>query len=188
MGAKINKSDSIEKKVADAILERDSVSLTIDGHTYPIAPPTPATIILISELVAEMPVVEISAENILTEVLKTAKDMRIVGDIAAALVLGGARVKEQRMVEKSVVKPCRRFNWRRLRFVPGTKTEYVYVPEVERLAELILDHCEPRTLNDVVTKRLTNAQIGDFFGLTTSLSEANAIKRTREVEATASGD
>lgn len=68
--------ETIEKKVADTILQRSSDSLEIDGNVYPIAPPSTATIILISELIAGMPEVRIDADNILFEVLNKAKDAR----------------------------------------------------------------------------------------------------------------
>ena len=66
--------ESIEKKVTDAILQRASLSIEIEGKEYPIAPATPATLILVSELIAEMPEVRSDVDNILFETLRTARD------------------------------------------------------------------------------------------------------------------
>ncbi|MCC8155482.1 MAG: hypothetical protein LIP01_15645 [Tannerellaceae bacterium] len=45
---------TIESKVADTILER-KMKLEIGGKYYEVAPPTTATLILVSELVAQLP-------------------------------------------------------------------------------------------------------------------------------------
>ncbi len=180
--------ETIEKIVTDAILQRSSDSLEIAGNVYPIAPPTPATLILISEQIAEMPEVRLDADNILFEVLNKAKDCKPLGKIVATLILGAKRVNEHRTIIVDKVIPKRVFRWRKLRW----ETEYFYkkqveIDEFEHLSTLILEECTNKTLREVVTKRLNNMQISDFFGLTTSLSEANLLKRTKEVE-TVSGE
>lgn len=180
--------ETIEKIVTDAILQRSSDSLEIAGNVYPIAPPTPATLILISEQIAEMPEVRLDADNILFEVLNKAKDCKPLGKIAATLILGAKRVNEHRTIIVDKIVPKRVFRWNKLRW----ETEYfhkkqVEVNELEHLSTLILEECTNKTLREVVTKRLNNIQISDFFGLTTSLSEANLLKRTKEVE-TVSGE
>jgi len=35
---------------------------------------------------------------------------------------------------------------------------------------------------NIIIKRLTDMEVGDFFGITTSLSETNLLKPTKEVE------
>lgn len=180
--------ETIEKKVADTILQRSSDSLEIAGNVYPIAPPTPATLILVSEQIAEMPDIRFDAENILFEVLNKAKDCKPLGKIVATLILGAKRANEHRTVIVDKIVPKRVFRWNKLRW----ETEYfhkgqVEMDELEHLSTLILEECTNSTLREVVTKCLNNMQISDFFGLTTSLSEANLLKRTKEVE-TASGE
>ena len=59
--------------------------------------------------------------------------------------------------------------------------------EIDALTEAILDGVSPRTLTGVVNRLLIEAQIGDFFAITTSLCEANRLKSTVEVE-TPSGE
>lgn len=180
--------ETIEKKVADAILQRSSDSLEIAGHVYPIAPPTPATLILVSEQIAEMPEVNLNAENLLFEVLNTARDCKPLGKIVATLILGAKRINEHRTVIANKIVPCRKFSWKRLRWeTSGYRRVDFEVNELEYLSTLILEECTNKTLREVITKRLNKMQISDFFGLTTSLSEANLLKRTKEVE-TASGE
>lgn len=179
---------TIEKTVTDTILQRSSESLEIAGNVYPIAPPTPATLILISELIAEMPEVRLDADNILFEVLNKAKDCKPLGKIVATLILGAKRVNEHRTIIVDKVVPKRVFRWNKLHW----ETEYfhkkqVEVDEFEHLSTLVLEECTNKVLREIATKRLNNMQISDFFGLTTSLSEANLLKRTKEVE-TASGE
>lgn len=175
--------ETIEKTVTDTILQRSSESLEIAGNVYPIAPPTPATLILISEQIAEMPDIRFDADNILFEVLNKAKYCKPLGKIAATLILGAKRVNEHRTIIVDKIVPKRVFRWNKLRW----ETEYfhkklVEVNELEHLSTLILEECTNKTLREVVTKRLNNMQISDFFGLTTSLSEANLLKMTKEVE------
>lgn len=181
--------DNLEKIVADTILQRASDTLVVDGVEYPLADPTPATLILISELVATMPVINRKAKNILYEVLSTAKDAAVVGKIAATLILGAKRIKEQRHVTIEHTTTVKRWSWRRLRYVTDcvTTTEDKGL-EVDYLAERILYEVTNSTLVQMVSKRLGMMEIADFFELTTSLSEVNHLKRTKEVVATQFGD
>lgn len=180
--------ETIEKKVTDAILQRASESIEIEGVNYGIAPATPATLILISELVADLPDVNADTDNMLKEVLRTAKDLSVIGRIVAILILGAKRVKEHRLVSVQRKVVSRRFSLRKFRFVKCVKNVNEEVEEVERLSELLIDNCENSSLRNILLKRLVDMQIADFFAITTSLSVANVIKPTREVEATAFGD
>lgn len=180
--------DNLEKLVTDTILQRASDVIVIDGTEYPIAPPTPATLILVSELVSTLPAVNRQADNILLEVLSIAKDLSVIGKITATLILGAKRIKEARYItiEQATEKRC--WSWKRFRFVVEMTTTTRKVLEVDYLAERILDEVTNETMLRVVLKRLGMMQIADFFELTTSLSEANQLKRTREVVATQFGD
>lgn len=181
--------ETLEKAVADAILERASDSITVEGHKFDIAPPTPATLILISELVSTMPPVNRDAPNVLYEVLGTAKDLRVIGKIVATLILGAKRIRENRKIdEASETIKHRRWSWRKFRRV---ETENVKARtsrfEVDWLADKLLYEVTPQIMLKITAKRLGNMQLADFFELTTSLSAANLTKRTKEVE-TAHGD
>lgn len=161
---------SLESKTADCILEISQDCIIIAGEKYDIAPPTPATLILISKYISELPEVDGNTKNIVNEVLGKAKDLSIIGKIAATLILGAKRVKERRYVAVRL-KP-----WRIKR-----------MPELDYLADKILDEVSNADLFRLISDRLNNLQIGDFFVLTTSLSAANLLRRTKEVE-TASGE
>jgi hypothetical protein len=181
--------DNLEKLVTDTILQRASESIVIDGVEYPITPPTPATIILISKFASTLPVVNRSADNILYEVLVTAKDCSVIGKIAATLLLGAKRVKENRHVYLEETTEKRRWSWAKMSYiVEKTTTTIDKGLELDYFAERILDEVTTETLLRIVSKRLGMMQIGDFFELTTSLSEANQLKRTKEVVATQSGE
>lgn len=179
--------DSLETKVADAILERATDIITIDGREYPIGPPTAGTLILVSELVADMPDIADNPENIYHEVLRIARDVSVLGRIVATLILGAKRIKEQRKVVAQVSVERKRWSWRKFCKVSMMTTEPIEMLEIDYLAERLLDEVTNETLLRIVAKRLGMLQVKDFFELTTFLSVANRLKATREVE-TASGE
>lgn len=168
------KADTLEKRVVDAILERPAEVIEIDGEKFPIAPPTVATLMLVSELVADMPMTAKDTDNVLIEVLATAKDMAVIGKIAAVLILGAKRVAEKR---SRVAKVSWHWSWRCM----GRKPVTVLESEVDWLARRVLEEVSPSVLMKVLTKRLLQMGVTDFFGITTSLSEANQLRKTREV-------
>lgn len=62
------------------------------------------------------------------------------------------------------------------------KTETtIKVDKKAELAKIILENVSPTTLFNVVVQRLQDMEIGSFFAITTSLSEANILKPTKEV-------
>lgn len=178
---------SIEKKVADTILQTPEI-LKVGEVEYFIYPPSTATLIMVSEIISDMPTIDEDTENVLTEVLRVAKDMKVIGKIAAVLILGAKRIKEYnkvvvwRRVEK------KKFNFWKMKYETSVEPTSEIMLEVDELAETLLDNLSSKQLKDLVSERLTNMSIPDFFGLTASLSAANLLKRTREAETTASGD
>lgn len=172
---------TIEQQVADAILQKATNSIRIGDITYEVAPPTPATLIMVSGLVSQMPEIDGKTENILRETLRFAKDSEVIGEIAATLIIGAKRIRENRTVETGI---RRRWSWRRFRFVKESET----MPEIDYVTRAILEEVAPATLASVISKRFLDMQIADFFGLTTSLSGINILKPTKEVEQTASGE
>ncbi len=171
---------NIEQQVAEAILQKATTSIDIDGHTFEVAPPTPATLILVSAITSEMPAIDKKTDNILFETLRTAKDAEAIGKIAATLIIGAKRIREDRRIK---VATKRKWSWRRLRF----ETEDETMTELEYVTRAVLEEISPAQLSQVISQRFLDMQVADFFGLTTSLSEINITKRTREVEETASG-
>lgn len=180
--------ENLEKLVTDAILQRASDVIVIDGEEYPITPATPATLILVSELVSTMPEVNRNTESIPHEVLGTAKNLSVIGRIAATLILGAKRIKEHRFKTITHTAETKRWSWKKFRFVVERATTTTRRLEVDYLAERLLDEVTNETLLKIVSKRLGLMQLSDFFELTAFLSEANQLKRTREAEATASGE
>lgn len=166
----------IEEKVADVILERTG-GLTIDGVTFEVAPPSPATLILVSEVVATLPKVKLGDNNIMQGILTSAKDWRPVGKVAAILILGAKRIREGRTVEP------KRSWWQQLLHLKKTNP----IKEVDWLADKVLEEMSPKELMRLVSGRLGSMEMADFFGLTVSLSGANLTKATVEAE-TASGE
>lgn len=171
---------TIEQQVAEAILQRATATIEIAGKSYDIAPPTPATLILVSELTAQLPTIDRNTKDILGETLRTAKDSKVLGRIAATLILGAKRIREAHTV---TIGTTRRWSWRRLRFETTEET----MPEVDFIARTVLEEVSTVTLAKAIGQRFLDMQVGDFFGLTTSLSETNILRPTREVEQTASG-
>lgn len=164
---------TIEGKVAAAILEKNIGSIEIGGKTYEIAPPSVGTLILVSELVSTLPIVErVPNEKIFNSVLYHARHFKALGDICAVLILGAKGLTEE--VEET-----------RKRRVWGIfNKKYTIRRTVDRqseLARLILEEVRPSVLFDVIVKRLKDMELGSFFSITTSLSEANILKPTREV-------
>lgn len=148
----------IETKTAEAILQSGSETFTVAGQDYEVSKPTVATVIMCSELISQIPEVrDVDPENIVYEVLRVAKDTKIIGRIAAVLMLGAKRVLEHRKVS----------------------VESVEIDETEYVAQNILLEYSPKELEMLITGRLTKLEIGSFFGLTTSLAEANILKPTK---------
>lgn len=174
MKSETNHTPTIESRVASAILEKPVGEIELDGKTYPIAPPTIATLILVSEIVSTLPeVAPVPADQILHSVLRHAKDFRPLGDLAATLILGAKGLTETvtRTVERK----------RLFGLVKTRREETVTIDRKAELAKAILENVRPSVLRDIVIRRLTDLEIGDFFGITTSLAAANLLKSTREV-------
>lgn len=160
----------VEKKVADTILE-EGKTVDINGATYTVAPPSTATLIRVSELIAKLPKIN-SEGDVLMESLRVARNTSVLGDIAATLVLGVRKKNRWKDVFKFFLKHRR---W----------------PNVRHLSKEILQ-LSPSKLNEIIIVHLKLMEVADFFGLTTSLSEVNLLKPTKEVvtqttETTASG-
>lgn len=163
---------TIESRVAAAILERSTGELYIDGQEYKVAPPTLATLILVSEIVSTLPIVEKTEDNELKtySVLHHAKNYKALGDIAAVLILGAKTISEE---ERKLSKPRRwySFRWKK-------KQE----SQRQRLARIILENISPSKLFEIIIQRLKDNEVGFFFLITTSLSEANLLAPTKQTK------
>lgn len=166
---------TIEQKVAETILQK-ATEVKVGDKTYSVAPPTTATLILVSEAVSQLPHLKLDEKNIVGEVLSVAKDCRVLGDVAAILILGAKGLTETVTRRRHVFWPFNR--------IEVTET-------IDRKAELsreILDNCSPSELHNIIANLLGGLDLGDFFGLTTFLTEVNLLRQTKvETETTASG-
>lgn len=166
---------TIESRVAAAILEKPMAEIEIEGEVYKIAPPSIATLIMVSEIVSSLPIVDkVSADKIVYSVLYNARFFRPLGDLAAILILGAKGLKEQR--ERTIEK---RYLFGLIRIHKKVKEE---VDKRKMLAKQIIENVRPSILFNLVIRRLEDMEISSFFGITTSLSEANLLKPTKEVE------
>lgn len=159
---------TIESRVAAAILERPTGAIEIDGKEYKVAPPTLATLILVSELVSTLPIVE-KTDNMdmrTYSVLHHAKNYKALGDIAAVLILGAKTIREE---EQETNKPRHWYSIRRKKRATSRET----------LAKAILENVSPSKLFELIINRLKDNEVGFFFLITTSLSEANLLKPTK---------
>lgn len=164
---------TIEQIVASAILEKATDRIEIDGNVYSIASPSIATLILISEIISTLPIVErVPKEQRIYSVLHYAKNFRQLGDICAILILGAKGLTE----EKEIVEEKRIFRLFKHRTIRKT-----VIDKQAELSRLILENLRPSVIYDCIIARLNDMEVGSFFAITTSLSEANILKPTKEV-------
>lgn len=158
----------IEKKVADTILQKP-YKIEIGGVTYEVAPPSIATLVIVSGLVAKLPQANLNEKNILLETLRVAKDCSLLGDIVATLILGADNLEEERMI-------IQKRYWGIVR-----KEVKVKIDNQRILSDKILKKLTPRQVNNTAIEILNRMEVGDFFGLTASLIEVNLTKPTKQV-------
>lgn len=166
--------DKVEQQAAETLLQK-GVDVQVGDTIYTAAPASFATLVLVSELVSQLPTVQMNEENIFTESLCIAKDCRLVGDVAAVLILGAKGLKETREVVENLL------------FGLWHKKRKVVIDRQKELADELLKELSPSKLNALLTTLLKSMEIEHFFGLTTSLLEINLLRRTREVTTIASG-
>lgn len=162
--------EAVEELVSDAILQKP-YSIQIGQNTYKVAPPSIATLILASELISQLPKVELDKSLVTFESLRIAKDCKVLGDIVATLILGAENITtETTIVQKSLF---------------GLKRKRIKVTIDNRavLSEKILKQLSPSKVNALTLKIINRMEIGDFFGLTASLIEINLLRPTKAVEA-----
>lgn len=172
---------TIEQRVAAAILERSTGEIEINGYCYQVAQPTIATLIRASEIISTLPAVpeDTPKEQVIYTVLRHAKDMRAVGELAAVLILGAKRADEP--VWHGPVDDDYDRTWWRLRR-RRKETEMTTMGRV--LGREILYNVSPKTLFDCIVRRLSDMEVVDFFAVTTSLGAINLLRPTAEVEST----
>lgn len=172
-----------EQKVSDTILQKP-IEVSVGDRKYTAAPASTATLILVSEAISLLPHAKLDPERLVEDSLSIAKDCRPLGEIAAILLLGAKNLKETVKVRQKVEK---RRLFGLVKVSETIETERVIDRKAELATEL-LDDLSPRELNNLVVSLLQKMELGDFFGLTTFLTEINLLRPTKvENETTASG-
>ena len=166
----------IERQVADTILQRTHKRI-IAGVEYEIRPPAVETVILMSELIAELPKMDTNVQGWgkVPEMLRVGKDCRILGDIVALQILGPKGLMEEKVVEDKYL------------FGLIRRKKRVVIDRQKELAKVLLSELEPDRLKVLHLELLADMQIGSFFYLTASLAGVNLLKPTTEAGMTASG-
>jgi len=165
----------LEKNVAATILQQPE-EITVGKKTYYAAPPSIATLILVSEAVSRLPHKALDAEKVTGEVLANAQDCRPLGEIAAILILGAKAVNEAVPVYE---KQRKSYLWG---LIHRTRQKAVLHNQKDVLADEILANYSPQALNNLIAQLLKRMQIADFFGLTTFLTEVNLLRQTKVEE------
>lgn len=167
---------TIEQTVAETILEQP-FEVKVGEKSYQVAPASTATLILVSEAISQLPHIALDTEKVVEETLSIAKDCRILGDIAAILILGAKSITEKKKVPQIKEKRYLCGLIRR----PYTIEVEITIDKKAKLAKELLEDVSPRELNLIVSQILSRMQIADFFGLTTFLTELNLL-HPRKVE------
>lgn len=172
---------TLEEKVAQTLLQQDT-QIQVGDHTYTIAPPSVATLILASEAISHLPAHQLNPDRAVEETLHVAKDCRALGEVVATLILGAKQVNE--LVEIRHTTRQRRL-WG---LFHTTKTSVTMESRKEHLSRELLENVSPRQLHNIIAQVLSQMQVADFFGITTFLTEINLLRPTKvETAPTASG-
>lgn len=159
---------TIEARAAQTVLQQPK-KITVADRTFEVSPPTTGTLILVSEGISQLPTMQLNRDKVVQEALAVAKDCRVLGDILATLILGS-----KRLIETERVTNKRFFGlWRR--------TESQTVDRKAELSEWLLSELSPTEMYQLLIDLVSGFQLGDFFGLTTFLTEINLLRPKRVV-------
>jgi hypothetical protein len=163
---------TIESLTADAVLERHT-AITIGGVEYIVAPPTLATLILVSEEVSYLPNITFDKEATVADALRDARFFRGLADIAAILILGAQRlvVEEEQTYKLWGIIPRKR---------------KVKVDMKKRIAEAMMN-VRMSELSKAVATMLSMLETEHFFALATFLTNINLTKPTKVAKTTVCG-
>lgn len=172
---------TIEQEVADTILQREE-TIQVGKHKYTIAPPSVATLVLASEIISRMPHLKMDETKVIEDSLAIAKDCKELGILAATLVLGAKHVND--IVCKFEIQ----LKFYLFGLFHTKRRRTIERKHIEVLAEELMEDLTPRELQSLVAQILQRMQVGDFFALTTFLTEISLTRPTKVgTKATASG-
>ena len=170
-------SDRIESKTARTVLNLPDRTVEIGGTTYGIAKPTLGTLIMVSGLAAELPVLD--GEDIFKSAVTGARDCGVLAKIVAVLILGAKRVSEER-TETVEIQAKRGFSLFHLFGGSENATRQIHVLEVDHLAEKVAQNLSVAEIKEIIVGCVLDLGIADFFAVTTSLAGTNLL-RPKEV-------
>lgn len=162
-------STSVQAKVADTIMQKQ-LEVKLGGRIYRVAPPSIGTLILVSDMISQLPEETPTRKGREKEdILAIAKDFGLVHEIMAILILGAKEIN---------------YAGKNLFVARHRKKKY------SRLVNKLRDTVSPEEAARVIIPMLDSLQLKDFFVVTTFLQGINLTKPTKvetETEATASG-
>lgn len=173
-------SSTTEQRVAQTILQKP-IKVKVGAKEYAVAPPSTATLILVSAAVSRLPRLSLDENEVVQCVLRNAKECEAIGEIIATLILGAKRVEDTVYTKRKC--RCKIF----FGLIHYTRNKNVRETAREQLSRELLENLSPSELQDTLAKILVTMQLGDFFGLTTFLNEINQTRPTKVVEPTALG-
>lgn len=151
---------TLETKVANTVLEK-RISVKVGKEQYLMKPPTLATLIAVSAEISELPKMDLSdisnganITRIMHETLKNAKYCKGIARVLAIMINGVKKTEKGGF-------------WHRL-----------FKSKTDKLADKILTTCTPTELLSTYTRLLGGLQLGDFFGLISSLNAVNLTGTT----------
>lgn len=174
-------AQTIEAKTAQTVLQEPK-EIKIGEKIYSVAPPSLGTLILVSEAVSRLPQIRLDEKKVMQESLSIAKDCRELAEIAAILIIGAkhinGKVERRHTARKKLL-------WG---LFSKSRTETIIENRKEALTRELLEEVTPRELHNIIAQILLQMEVGDFFGLTTFLTEINLTRPTKvETAPTASG-
>lgn len=178
------KKQTLEQHTADVILQRPK-KFTIGGKEYEMAQPTLATLVLVSEAVAELPETVFKEDSLVVDVLREARHFRGLAEIAAIMLLGEKNLTT--VERRKIVKPGKTYLWGLLR-EPDIETEEEFIVDCKAALTKELLNCNIRELSAAVGMLIRSMQTEDFFVVASFLTSINLTKPTRkEAQMTVSG-
>jgi hypothetical protein len=148
-----------ESRVAQTILQQPK-QITVGDHTFSVAPPSLATLIMVSELTSMIGYRPMNKEDYISEVLREAKKCRVIGDILAVLILGAKTIHDEQRRDK-------KWRIRRRKNVS------------EEIIQRVMYDLTPKDVQELLITLLSDMDIAFFFGIITSLQEVNLLKPTK---------
>lgn len=165
---------NLEQSTAEAILEKKT-EIKIADKTYLVTKPSYATLILLSEFISQLPVIDAeSDEDLLKLSLREAKNAKYIGEMLAILVLGAKGSEPYETTEK-ITKEVKSVLGNRQIEVDEQKIVY----PAKELGEVINNELDLEEIFNLFFSLLKDLKIVFFSQIITFLSGVNLTKKTK---------